>query len=411
MYGNYGRRSPSPLRNQQVGVLRRGGGRLGIIPPPPPPPPQSEPDRDDAFIQETGIKVYQSTPAPRGSKREDSEDGGMDSDDEEGEEEDCDVSEDDDCYEIMDDAIIEEDNEDDDDDDDEDEDDEEDEDEDNDQNTEKKKESGSRPSSATASKPRVEVPVPRKASAEEVGEVQAANKRDSSGAHSDTQEASSCTPSSLCTNRSSSGVSSSGSSGILQQGSELPQNHELPPVKINEPVQLPSEFLQQQDLWKGPNPSSASSGPDAAAAAVRVGSDVDSCNEGDISRSSSEGNSCSSSSTATASSNTSVVRLNKKLSSSLKGLNKLPSPTTAPASHFGTLSAHTTPTKDPPVEYLVRGKQGRMSLPIRDRFSVRPTSLQDGGGGPAGDQRSKELKPTRIIWFRRSFKASTVSFS
>ncbi|KAF2367361.1 hypothetical protein FHG87_001876 [Trinorchestia longiramus] len=395
MYGNYGRRSPSPLRNQ-VGALRRGSVRLGgIIPPPPPPPPPSEPDRDEAFVQETGIKVYTSVP-PRVVKRreevvpEEEHDDSEDDDDEEDDDDDEDGEGDDDCYEIiMDDAIIEEDNEDDDDDDD---------------NVHQTKpgavNSSSKAPAGENDKPGSADKTSSKTTSKETPETLCGSKKVSSKAsgenacNSDSTVISTAHPS-LSGNKSSSGVSSNGSSaGVLHGAVSENFDDKMPPVKINDNVELPN--LAKPVMNSSYDSKNISSNAGQNNSSGGSGSDM--------SRSSSNGSNNS-------------VKMSANLSTSLKGLNLILSPTSTapPTQAYVSLSTHGTPTKESPGDlFLTRGKPGRMSLPLRDRFIARPAALQDHSGNSATlDSRTKDgsLRPIRTIWFRRSFKNSAATVS
>ncbi|XP_018023403.2 serine/threonine-protein kinase pakF [Hyalella azteca] len=387
MYGNFGRRSPSPMRNQVSG-LRRGSGRLvGIIPPPPPPPPPSEPDRDEAFVQETGIKVYTSMPSRTAKRREDAnpegelnpshddeEDENEDDDDDDGDE--GDVA-DDDCYEIiMDDAIIEEDNEDDDDDGDY-------------EHHSKSKIASTAKTHTNGTKPLLSVATESCDTKEVLENAENINNQlrsDNLVAPADSVSSSGAT-NSFSRNKSSSGVSSNDSSSGVLHGSGNDCTEAIPSVKIPD-SQEHSKVISPIDVG---NPRSLQQGNSSEGSGS------------DMSRSSSNGSHNS-------------VKINTTLSSSLKGLNLITSPTTttAPTQPYAPLSTHCTPTKENnPSEFLVRGKPNRMSLPLRDRFIARPTVLQDNSNSATGDVRAKDgtLRATRTIWFRRSFKNPTADTS
>ena len=375
MYGNFGRRSPSPLRNQ-VGSLRRGGTRLvGGIPPPPPPPP-SEPERDEAFVQETGIKLFTSMPS-RTFKRMDENSGG-DTEEDEEEDDEQEENEEDDPYEFMDDAIIEEDNEDDEEEDEEEEEEEEeDTDDEENQGLENKSKNGGASNNegqdnteaCESTKPEI-LPVK--------SEISSTNAKENNQ----------LLPSTLCckssvNNKSSSGVSSNGSSSGVLHAQVADATASLPPVKIDDAVEICDAVSgsERKPIEAGSEISATAALATPNIGTTTIGSNVvHTCSKGNV--------------------NTNSSTLTRNLSSSLKGLNKITSPTStaAPVS----MSAHTTPTKEP-ADYLFRSKPGRMSLPYRDRYS-RPTTLQDGG---TSEQRVKEvtLRPARTIWFRRSTKS------
>ena len=409
MYGNYGRRSPSPMRNHGT-PLRRGGGRLGIIPPAPPLPPPSEPDRDEAFVQETGIKVFTSLP-PRPVMRM-AEEAHVEEEEEEEEEEDNhsddDHDEDGDCYEIiMDDAIIEEDNEDE---------------EDEDDKNQDEHVVRERKHSESANK---EKHHKRKNSTshnyhnhkEETKSNELVNgdeKIPTDETQPGCQEIShtinvASTPASdsqasesagglfdknlNSNNKSSSGVSSNGSSGSVShtnntESCNMTNSHSysLTPVGVDE--------------FGGTAPLICSNGQTNDPPSANV-SNIDVAETG----------SAMSRSISNNFSSPNNVKLSGTLSTSLKGLNQIvTSPTGLPPSGHVSLSAHTTPTKEP-TDFLVRGKPGRLSLPLRDRFIARPASQQESNGGQGEPPRTKDgiLRPTRTIWFRRSFKTASVS--
>ena len=364
MFGNFGRRSPSPLRNQIGGLRNRGVGR--IIPPAPPPPPPSEPDKDEAFVHETGIKLFTSRPPCIVQRRPSCDDDvpeELHEDDEEEEEEDDDEDEDD-CYEIiMDDAIIEEDGEDDD--------------EDNDDPISNSNDNSEKENIDIMSNKKHPEGKLKEGNNKEVQDKLSASKLQLSNS-----------------NRSSSGISSNDSStgnvalNSSSSGSANSVVRRLSALNLD----LPNyNFPNSDENLLEDNGSNDKKCVDCTTQERKLS--CQSC------KSIESNSSIEASSEGSAGS----VKLVGSLSSSLKGLDNIissPPPSAGFQSGGVSSSAHTTPTKEPTTEFLFRGKSARSSLPIRDRFITRPTAEQVAG------QVGKEvsLRPIRTIWFRRANK-------